>query len=308
MTVMGLTILTVLLSLTPDDTVNLGSGTKLQFIGHSSFLFVTPSGTRIIIDPYRNSLWSHWFDYKFPQLSADLVLVSHAHFDHSAVERVKGSPIVIDLPGTYNSSDIKIRAINGRHAHSEKYGKNNIIFIIEIEGVRYCYWGDNDHRITESLKDQIGTIDVLIIPIDDSEHVLTRREAELVINSLTPKVVIPMHYFNDGLTSTCSPLKGIENWLKGQKHIKRISKKGIRISSVIMPEHQETWIIDPFIASSSHRELLSILSPCILKLKGVWIIFIMYLLIGILISLFTPMWINHYWVELSYIKIFSVWI
>jgi glyoxylase-like metal-dependent hydrolase (beta-lactamase superfamily II) len=68
-----------------------GSGAvKIEFYGHDAFKITSPTGLTVLTDPWRNDstgLYPNWFLSGFPTLQVDIVLSTHAHFDHDALER-----------------------------------------------------------------------------------------------------------------------------------------------------------------------------------------------------------------------------
>ena len=68
-------------------------------LGHSKFLIELMSGTRICTDPFDAST-----GYPVGATEADVVLVSHHHHDHDAVDTIRGVEKVIDTEGTYTLS------------------------------------------------------------------------------------------------------------------------------------------------------------------------------------------------------------
>lgn len=221
-------------------------GVRLYYLGHASFKWVTPSGTRIVIDPYRNPSRGRWFDRRFPEVEADLVLVTHAHFDHDAVGQVKGNPEVLDQAGVKRGADYVVQGITGHHARAEAYGKENRIFVIGVNQVLFCHWGDNDAQVTDDLSRSLGPIDVLMLPVDESEHILTLPQVAGVTERLSPKAIIPTHYFIPGLTSPHSTLEPIDHWLAQRPRVRRISASGVAISSETLPRMQEVWVFEPY--------------------------------------------------------------
>jgi L-ascorbate metabolism protein UlaG (beta-lactamase superfamily) len=248
--------------------------TRLRHIGHASFEWTTPSGTRIVIDPYRNSWWSHWFEHAYPPLPADLVLVTHSHFDHDATGKVSGNPEILRQEGIKHGPDYLVEGIAGRHARSSKYGHRNLIFVVEIANVRFCHWGDNDAEITDKLRQALGRIDVLMLPVDESEHLLTLDEVSSIIKRLSPRVVIPMHYFEPGLTCVCSTLRPIDNWLKTLPRVSMIEKERILLSRPNLPETTEVWVFKRFDTSSMPSGSVGLLTafPCLLQAPGPWVL------------------------------------
>ena len=263
---------------------------SLTFFGHSSFMVVTPSGTRILIDPFGNSLWSDWFERRFPKVKADLLLMSHRHFDHSAESRVAGRPRIIEAASTYKGQDFEIRAIQGLHARPDVYGSANLIFVIQLGTMRLCHWGDNSSVVSADLKKAIGDVDVLMVPVDDSEHLLSLGEVSRLIATISPKVVIPMHYFSPGLSSACSPLRGIDKWLQRRNRVRRLRGSHIALDARAFPAETETWVFQQPSLTRHQTSSPSVL-PCLLRLRGVWLLFGLYLIGAIVIGMLPGSWL-----------------
>ena len=70
--------------------ISLGKSThmRLTYFGHCAFRWETPGGITVVADPYRNEAGRYWFTRLFPEVRCDLGLISHAHFDHDAVDRL----------------------------------------------------------------------------------------------------------------------------------------------------------------------------------------------------------------------------
>src|SRR5688572_16385033 len=115
----------------------------MQYLGHSSFLWIGPSGTRVIVDPYDNthpSGWQ-WFLRSFPDVEADIVLITHDHFDHNATHRVRRDPRVVRTSGHLSADDLTIDGYEDKHASPDDIP--NTIFVLDADGVRICHLGDN---------------------------------------------------------------------------------------------------------------------------------------------------------------------
>jgi L-ascorbate metabolism protein UlaG (beta-lactamase superfamily) len=221
----------------------------LRYWGHAAFEWITPKRRRILIDPFRNPDGPDpWFEKKFPHLKVDLLLVTHPHFDHDASQRVE-CITVLQSPGEFRGEDFSIRGILDRHVepYGEQFDRRNVIFVIEIAGIRFCHIGDNRSDIPSEVFRQIGNIDLLMLPVDASNHLLAYDEVENLIESLSPKVVIPNHYFIPGLTDPRSGLGDVEDWLSGRKLTRRIDEPEIRISREDLSGSQigtETWVFE----------------------------------------------------------------
>lgn len=256
---------------------------QLTYLGHASFEIVTAIGSRIVIDPYGNSLWSHWFDRPFPPRSTDFVLVTHAHFDHNASTRVLGDFELLNIPGTKSVTGADITAIAGRHARQKLYGAANLVFLMVVDGLRIVHWGDNDADVTPALSQQLGRVDLLILPIDASEHLLTLAEVAFVIGQLNPRIVVPAHYFHPLLTSRCSTLGPIDDWLATRPYVRRIPAHGTRLSLSTLPAKPETWVFEPALAPASTMSRLSIL-PCPLQTAALQLGLVGYFSVGLVLA------------------------
>ncbi len=155
---------------------------NIIWLGHSCFK-IESRGAVIIVDPYK--------DGSVPGLgnvreTADIVLCSHGHDDHSAIECVKLSG---DL-----KPEIRITKIDTFHDHHNgtRRGKNTI-HMIEADGYRIAHLGDLGCRLQEKQKEQLKNLDMLLIPVGGFYTIDAKEAAELVME-LKPETVIPMHY------------------------------------------------------------------------------------------------------------------
>ena len=98
---------------------------KFKWLGHACFVITSANGTKIITDPY---LVDRGIHYSNIDEKADIVLVSHDHWDHNNVSAVKGNPIVIKDSGIHFAEDIKFKGIATYHDNSsgKERGPNNI--------------------------------------------------------------------------------------------------------------------------------------------------------------------------------------
>ncbi|MFP4497928.1 MAG: MBL fold metallo-hydrolase [Vulcanimicrobiota bacterium] len=172
----------------------------VRYIGHSCFLITSSKGSKIITDPFGISI-----PYAFPDVLADIVVISHEHQDHNAVWRVNGSPFVVKRTTDFQvenevnvqRTDEKIIFTGIPTYHDNKMGRRrgpNTIWVWHVEGVRYCFLGDVGHVLTDKQIQAIGgDADVLFLPVGGMTTV-GPTEAALIINQLSPKIVFPMHF------------------------------------------------------------------------------------------------------------------
>ena len=176
---------------------------------------------------------------KPPQVKADLILVSHGHFDHNSVKTVsKGSTKVIDSPGNHEEFEIKIKGIKAYHdnANGERRGEN-CIFNFKLEGLNICHLGDLGHTPNSDQVNALGQIDILFIPIGNV-FTIGAQEAWKTIKLLKPKVAIPMHYRVGGLSLSIQP---IDPFLTSTDRIERVGNE-IDFMPEDLPKDLEVWV------------------------------------------------------------------
>ena len=162
----------------------------LSCIGHAKFLVELENGLRILTDPYDEKC-----GYPITPVAADVVLVSHGHGDHAAVDTVPGTPRVIREAGTYAvASDVTITAIEACHDDQggAQRGKN-LLFLIEAEGLRVAHLGDLGHLPTEEQVKALAPLDAVMVPVGGF-FTIDAPTAKKVAEMLQAKVILPMHY------------------------------------------------------------------------------------------------------------------
>ena len=171
----------------------------VRYLGHSSFWISSSKGTAVITDPYGTHV-----PYHFPEITADMVLISHEHRDHNADFRVNGKPIVIkrthdfqcemEMKSPRTGEMLTFHGIPTFHDNfsGRKFGPNTV-WHWYWEGILFCHLGDLGHLLTDQQVKAIGKVDVLFVPVG-GKICLNPTEASLVVNQLNPRLVFPMHY------------------------------------------------------------------------------------------------------------------
>ncbi len=224
---------------------------RLEYLGHCAFRLTTPAGVRIVVDPFRNSgNEQRWFLRPSPPVEADVLVITHPHFDHDAVDSIPGEPRLIDEAGEIRGDDYVLRTLAGRHARdfAVAIGYKNLIVVLESGGVRICLAADNQAEIGDGLRDKIGPVDLLTVAVDDEDYILDTEEATRLADILGPKVVLPTHYLIEGLTDPESGLGGIKNWRASQAKVRDLEGSEVVITADGLPEEREGWVFGSCVA------------------------------------------------------------
>lgn len=174
---------------------------KIRWRGHASFIIETQNQT-IVTDPFDKKV-----GYPLEPLAADLVTISHEHYDHNAPETLKGRPHLIKGSGLHELSGISIRGVASYHDHSNGRERGaNTIFKISSEGVDLVHLGDLGHPLSARQMEEIGNVDILLVPVG-GKFTIDAGEAVGVVNALQPKIVVPMHFSTPHLSFALAPVE-----------------------------------------------------------------------------------------------------
>jgi L-ascorbate metabolism protein UlaG (beta-lactamase superfamily) len=210
---------------------------KLKWLGHASFLITADNGVRIITDPYEPN---DKLRYGNINESADIVTVSHDHFDHGNVAAVKGNPQVVK--GDAEVKGIKFKGIAAFHdtAGGKERGQNTIL-CFEVDGVKVCHFGDLGHELTAEQVAEIGSVDVLLLPVGGF-YTIDAAVASKVVDELKPKVVIPMHFNTD----KCDlPIAGVDEFLRGKKDVAQPGVSEVDLKAGDLPSATRITVLKP---------------------------------------------------------------
>ena len=212
---------------------------KIKWLGHSSFMITSDSGTKVITDPYTPGGFG--LNYGEIRESADVVTVSHEHGDHNNVAAVGGNPEVVK-----GTTEIKGIKFNGTPTHHDDAGGdqrgNNIIFCFEVDGVAVCHLGDLGHPLGDKEITEVGKVDILLIPVGGN-FTIDAKIATEVCNKLSPKVIIPMHYQNERCPSF--PVSGVEEFLQGKAGVSRPDASEAEFKQGELPATTQIVVLQP---------------------------------------------------------------
>lgn len=208
----------------------------ITWYGHSCFKIIT-NGLTIIIDPFNKDI-----GLRPPFGQADILLVSHNHHDHNNVGTIGGNPFIINGPGEYEVKGISIVGVES--AHDAKNGEErgmNTIYLIESEDIKLCHFGDfGQDDLTDEQSEAIDGPDVVFIPVGGKYTIGATRATNLV-NSLEPKIVIPMHFKMSG--SKINDIDSVDRFLKEMGAGKKDAVDKLTIKKKGLPEQMEVVVM-----------------------------------------------------------------
>ncbi len=187
---------------------------NIKWYGHSSFLLTARSGLKIFTDPCGPET-----GYTLHDIEADIVTLSHQHFDHNYLNAIQGTPTVIQEAGVFERDGVRVTGIPSFHDEVEgKKRGSNLIFLFELDGLRIAHLGDLGALPSERTFDALGKLDVLLCPVGGTYTIDPPAACEIANRTCT-RVFIPMHYQTAQL-KLGQPILGIEPLLSIARNCK----------------------------------------------------------------------------------------
>ena len=207
----------------------------INWLGHSCFR-IRGRQAVIVTDPYPPDL-----GYSLGKPTADIITVSHQHPSHSYIQGVGGEPKLVTRPGEYEISSVLIIGIPTFH-DAEGGGKRgkNTVYLMEVDGMTICHLGDLGHVLTVEQLEEIGDVDVLLLPVGGVSTINASMAAE-VIRQIEPKVVIPMHYKTTVLNRELGP---VEKFLKEMGIEQVNSQPKLSLTPSSLPTSTQVFLLD----------------------------------------------------------------
>jgi L-ascorbate metabolism protein UlaG (beta-lactamase superfamily) len=209
---------------------------KIRWHGHACFEI--SDGLTVVTDPHDGKS----IGIPPPRAKADVILVSHSHFDHNSVRTVKGTNSrVYDKPGRY--MDGKMEVLGVASYHDEVQGQKRgpiVLFKFKMDDIRMCHLGDLGCVIGEDVLQQLGEVDVLFVPVGDI-FTIDGPRAWQVIAAINPLVAVPMHYRVGGLSLSIKTIDPFLDEAKGKAEIVNVGNE-IVFDRTDLPEALSVWV------------------------------------------------------------------
>jgi L-ascorbate metabolism protein UlaG (beta-lactamase superfamily) len=179
--------------------------TRITWFGQSAFLLA--GSRKVFVDPFGDMserLKDRGIRFDYPAIEgvdADVLLVTHEHFDHNQVDVIGGDPhLVRSQAGTFETPIGEVVGIASEHddAAGTKRG-HNTIYRFALDGTTYCHFGDfGQAELRPEQREAIGAVDVLFLPAGAGPTVAHEAGARIV-RELAPRTTVVMHHGNEAV-------------------------------------------------------------------------------------------------------------
>ena len=211
----------------------------MRIVWHGHACFEVHDKLTVVMDPHDGKS----LGIKPPAVKADIVLVSHDHFDHNCTRVLKGDFTVVREPGRHDVKGVKILGIEA--AHDEQGGLKRgkvVMFKFQLGGVEFCHCGDLGQTLSPKQLESLGKIDVLFLPVGNV-FTINANQAQRLVSVLRPAVAVPMHYRYGGLSLSIQP---VEPFLEAapKDMVRRVGNE-VEFVKEELPEETEIWVFSP---------------------------------------------------------------
>jgi L-ascorbate metabolism protein UlaG (beta-lactamase superfamily) len=207
---------------------------EISWYGHACFRLKSREAT-VVTDPYDKTL-----GLTLPPLKADIVTVSHHTPHHNHVAGVKGNFKVIDSPGEYEMNGVFVTSIYMIPSKNATTSTQNNVFVIYMDEIALCHLGDLTYVPTQKQVEDMGSIDVLLVPVG-GQNSLNAAQAAEVISLIEPYIVIPMHYRLPDLTIKLDP---VSKFLKEMGITKAETVDTLKLTKASFPEETQVVLME----------------------------------------------------------------
>lgn len=163
---------------------------EIEYKGANSFI-ITTKKAKLVFDPKLSIV-----GLKDVSTKGAVEIATEDRFALNSPE----SSVTIDGPGEYGVADLDILGIAARcYIDDESKPMMSTIYRVEIGDSRVGVIGNICEKLTDEQLEELGLIDVLILPVGGGGYTLDANGASALVRMINPKVVIPIHYHDNQL-------------------------------------------------------------------------------------------------------------
>lgn len=203
-------------------------------------------------------------EHKFPRLlkdpktsMVDYAASTHGHFDHDNLYAFDSATVLDRMIGVWQFADVKVTGLADLHVCATRgmypwdvtarawvgepcppgqpTEQDNVLYYIEVgksNKITLLHWGDNQTEMFSHNKEFFKNhpVDIAIIPVDDSGHIVRPQDIPIIVNAVNPKVIIPSHYYIKGIVNPSYTVLTPDRWFVAQKHRKLTGTSRVTIT------------------------------------------------------------------------------
>jgi L-ascorbate metabolism protein UlaG (beta-lactamase superfamily) len=207
---------------------------QVEWYGQSAFR-LADGATTVVIDPFDDltALAGRGLRWDYPAIEgveAELVLVTHEHFDHNGVGAIGGEPVTLrSTAGRLDSPVGEVLAVAAEHDEAAGTERGpNTLFAFTLGGRRVAHLGDLGQRALRHEQAQaLGSVDLLFVPVGGGPTIGAEQAAEIAAR-LSARVVVPMHYRTEHIDF----LEPVDAFAQRAERVARLSSSSFELEAL----------------------------------------------------------------------------
>lgn len=211
---------------------------QIRWHGHSCFEF-SDGETTVVIDPHDGKS----IGIRPPIASADIVLMTHDHYDHNASRAISGD----HKDHKFHNGRFECKGITF-HGYSTFHDREggaqrglNTIYKFVMDGISVCHCGDLGDIPNDQVIKQIQHVDMLFLPVG-GYYTMELDQLKEFIQLVNPTVLVPMHYRVGGLTINISDLDNFLTIIPEESIV--YVGNCLDVVKEDLPVSKECWVFD----------------------------------------------------------------
>lgn len=202
--------------------------------GHSCFKIQDKTGTdgiTVVTDPFDKKI-----GLKVPNFEANIITISHDHYDHNNASALRGQPFIVKTAGEFDIQGVAIYGVESEHGGHKDIV--NIMYRFEIDNISIAHLGDLGKALSDKQLEIMAGVDILLVPIG-GKYTLDAKGAVEVVSQIEPRIVIPMHYSVPGLNIE---IDGVDKFIR-EIGVKPTEEERLKISKKDLPADDMELVI-----------------------------------------------------------------
>ncbi|WP_320671400.1 MBL fold metallo-hydrolase [Patulibacter defluvii] len=196
---------------------------QVEWYGQSAFRLAA-GGRTVVIDPFgdMSAVAARGLRFDYPpirDIAADLLLVTHEHRDHNAVDAIAGDPVVVrSAAGRHPTPIGEVLGIASEHDDAAGTERGaNVLYAFDLGGVRVAHLGDlGQAALRPAQAAALGRVDLLLVPVGGGPTI-GAEQAATIARDHGARWIVPMHYRSERI----SFLEPVDAFVAGAERVVR---------------------------------------------------------------------------------------
>lgn len=197
-----------------------------------------PNGeVTVVFDPFDPKI-----GLKLPKLQADVLALTHDHYDHNYAAGIGGDYFLITGPGEYEVKQTFIYGVPGYHDDKQGAERGAItMYLLESEGLSLAHLGDlGQTELSQAQLEYLEGVHILVLPVGGT-YTVNAKQAAAIVAQVEPRIVIPIHYQIPGL-KLGKPLDGVDKFVR-ELGLKPQTEDKLKVTLKDIPQEETKLVI-----------------------------------------------------------------